>query len=325
MLEQVLADAAAGGLVALLLSAAALAVVRGRLGPRLGAVLAVVLVAADLLRAGAGLNPMVPASFFGVSAELSAALPSLREGRVFTCSLEESPEYQATRLARGRDHELWTFSGLRETLTPFSNLRSGVATALSPDLTMLVAEEQVLSPEEASCRDLDRIVPRLQRAGVRWVLSATALHHPDLVLDRTLAPARVAPLRVRVYATRRPSPLLEVAARTPDGDASPGRVVEARRSTGHIRAVVESDRPATLVVREGWARGWEARVDGRTVAPGRVPGGWTVPVPPGRSAVELRFRPPRLLASLGLSALGLAATAGLLRPRRRPPGRASAA
>ncbi len=321
MLERVLADAAAGGFLALLLCGTALAVLLGKLAPRIGVGLAVVVVAADLLRAGAGLNPMVPVPFFGVSRELSAALPSLREGRVFTCSLDESPAYVAARHARGGDHELWTFAGLQETLTPFSNLRFGVATALSPDLTMLVPEEQVLSPEEASCRDLDRIAPRLQLAGVRWVLSATELRHPDLALERTLAPARVAPLRVRVYETRRPSPLLEVTAVPPGGDPPAGRVVEAHRSTGRILAIVESDRPATLVVREGWARGWEGTVDGRPAALGRVPGGWTVPVPRGRSSVELRFRPPRLRGGLALSALALAATAGLLWPRRRPPGR----
>jgi hypothetical protein len=318
LLGRVLADAATGGFLALLVCAAAFAVLRGRLSPRLGAGLGVLIVTADLLRAGAGLNPMVPASFFGVSPELASAVPSLRDGRVFTCSLEASPAYVAARRERGEDHELWTFASLQETLTPFSNLRVGLATALGPDLTMLVPEEQVLSPEEASCRDLDRILPRLERAGVRRVLSVTPLRHPDLALERALAPARVAPLRVLVYATRRPSPLLEVTP--PGGGPAAGRVVETRRSAGRILATVESERPSTLVVREGRARGWQATVDGRPVPLGRAPGAWTVPVPGGRSSVDLRFRPPHLGGALALSALALAAIAGLLWPWR-PAGR----
>ena len=111
-------DAATGGLAALLLVATSVLVLRGAISPSHGAWLGVAVVSADLLRAGAGLNPMVPASFFGVSPETASALPSLREGRVFTCSLEESSAYRAARRARGADHELWTFAGLQETLTP---------------------------------------------------------------------------------------------------------------------------------------------------------------------------------------------------------------
>ena len=85
---------------------------RRRCSPRLAALgpdrlrrraawLVAALVAADLLRAGAGLNPMVPGRFFGPSAELAARLPLLRAGRVFTCPVETSPAYRAGR-ARAR-------------------------------------------------------------------------------------------------------------------------------------------------------------------------------------------------------------------------------
>jgi hypothetical protein len=307
---RILADAATGGLAALALCALAALVLLGRLAPPRGAGLVAAVVAADLLRAGAGLNPMVASAFFRPSPELAAQLPRLAEGRVFTCSVEESPAYLAARAARGSDHELWSFATLVETLTPPSNLRLGVATALSPDVTMLVPEERALSPEEASCRDLDRILPRLREAAVVRVLSTTPLRHEDLVLEQTLRPARTAPLLVYIYALARPRPWLDVEdPATPAGAVA--RVVSAQRRAGRIEAVVESPRPAALLVREGWAPGWRAEVDGRPAAVARGPGGHlTVALPAGRSRVELRFAPalltPALMASLvGLGGCGL--------------------
>jgi hypothetical protein len=280
----------------------------------------IAVVAADLLRAGAGLNPMVSTSFFAPSPELSSALPTLREGRVFTCALEESPAYRVAREARRFDHERWSFASLQETLTPFSNLRLGVATALSPDLTMLVPGERVLSPEEASCRDLDRILPRLREAGVRRVVSTSVLNHPDLVHERTLRTARTAPLEVQVYAVEGPLPLLRIAA-----SETTGSVSAEIRSAGRIEAMVETGEPATLVVAEGWSPGWRATVDGRPVDVGLVPGGrCAIAVPRGRSHVLMRFRPPGLVPALAVSVLGLAVTLGLLWRGRRGRRRISA-
>lgn len=316
LMGRVLSDAALGGLGALALGATALLVLRGALRPSRGTALAAAVVGADLLRAGAGLNPMVSPSFFRPSLELQSALPRLREGRVFTCSLDESPAYRAARAARGSDHERWSFAALLETLTPFANLRLGVATALSPDLTMLVSEQRVLSPEDASCRDLDRILPRLREAGVRRVLSVSRLEHPDLVLEGTLRPARTAPLEVGVYATKAPRDWLEIDGGAPSPGAPGGRVIEASRSAGHIEAVVETGGPATLAVGEGWAPGWTAMVDARPVDVARTPRGrMSVPVPGGRSRVVLRFRPRGMFPGLLLGAVGTLATAALLRRR----------
>jgi hypothetical protein len=316
---RVLTDAAAGGLAALLLCATALLVLRGALAPLRGAGLVIAVVTADLLRAGAGLNPMVSTPFFAPSPELSSALPALREGRVFTCALEESPAYRAAREARRFDHELWSFASLQETLTPFSNLRLGVPTALSPDLTMLVPQERVLSPDEASCRDLDGILPRLREAGVRRVVSTSVLSHPDLAHERTLRPARTAPLEVRVYTVAGPLPLLRVVTSATGGAAVAGRVGAEIRSVGRIEAVVEADQAATLIVGEGWSPGWQATVDGRSVDVALAPGArCAIAVPRGRSRVLMRFRPPGLVPALAMSVLGLAATLGLLWPGRRP-------
>jgi hypothetical protein len=209
LLGRVLGDAATGGAAALALAAIALLARRGALVPRRAVLLAAALVAADLLRTGAGLNPMVAASFFRPSPELESRLPRLREGRVFTCALDTSPAYQAARRTRARDHELWTFATLLETVTPNFNVPLGVATALSVDLTMLVPEGRVLSPRDASCTDLDAILPRLRAAGVHAVLSADPLAHPDLESDGVLRPRRIAPLLVHVYRVRGALPVID--------------------------------------------------------------------------------------------------------------------
>ena len=103
------------------------------------------------------------------------------------------------RVARRTEHEAWSFALLLETLTPAFNVPLGVPTALSPDLTMLVPADRVFSPAEASCRDLDAILPRLREAAVRFVLSVDPLAHPDLEPDgaaraRAHRPARRAGL-----------------------------------------------------------------------------------------------------------------------------------
>jgi hypothetical protein len=214
LMGRVLGDAAAGGAIALALGGLALAARRGLLRGR-AVLLATALVAGDLLRTGAGLNPMVPVSFFEPSPELARRLPAFREGRVFTCSLETSPAYRAARVARQADHERWTFASMLETLTPNFNVSLGVPTALSLDLTMLVPEDRVLSPHEASCADLAAILPRLRRAGVQTVLSADPLAHPDLEADGSLRPRRVAPLVIHVYRLRGSLPLIERAPPLP--------------------------------------------------------------------------------------------------------------
>jgi hypothetical protein len=309
LLARVLGDAVVGGAVALAVAGLATMVLRLALAPSRGVILVVGLVTADLLRAGSGLNPMVTGAFFEPSAELALRLGPLGEGRVFTCSVEESSAYPEARAARGTAHEAWSFALLLETLTPSFNVPLGVATAMSPDLTMAVAEERVLSPTEASCRDLDAILPRLREAAVRFVLSVDPLAHSELEPDATLRPERIAPLAVHVYRLRDPLPRAEALG--------PARVVETVFGANRVVLVVEAAGPAEVVLRDGWAPGWSARVDGRP-APLRARGKHrSVGVPAGRSRVEMAYSPPGLAAALAACGLGLCVAAVLARPRRR--------
>ena len=85
---------------------------------------------------------------------------------------------------------------------------------------------------------------------------------------------------------------------------------------------VRADRPTELVVRDAFAPGWSATLDGRPVrilqADGRHR---AVAVPAGESVVTLRYQPPGLRPGLAVAALALVAV-GLMLPRPAPGGRA---
>ena len=298
LLGRVLQDAATGGLVALALGAVALLAARGRLAGTRAAWLALALAAADLLRTGAGLNPMAPASAFEPSPELAARLPELREGRVFTCPVDASPAYLAGRASRGRDHELWSFAVLRETLSPACNVPLGVETALSPDLTMLVPVERLLPDAANSCRELDALVPRLRAAGVTTVLSLDALEHADLEPEFELQPARLRPVEVHAYRVRDPLPRLALVG--------PGGISGVARRTDRLELTAEAEGATTLLVREAWAPAWRAQVDGVAVEMPRARHR-EIPLSAGRHRVQLAYRPPHLAAALVASGLALAA------------------
>lgn len=311
VLGRVLGDAATGGALALLLALVALSVWTGRLSSRFASVACLAIVTCDLLRAGAGLNPMVDASFLRPRPELAARVADWRGARLFTCTVEDSPAYLRAREGRPGHHELWTMAALLETITPALNVPLGVPTAMSPDLTMLVPEDRTLSPELASCRSLDETLPRLRAAGVERVLSVTPLDHPGLDSEPVLRSARLAPLVVYPYRLSGSAPFAELVG--PNGQAVTGGAARPVPSPpGRLRFDVEAPQPARLVVLEGWSAGWHARVGGNEATVARVAGSHLgVAVPAGHTQVEFRFFPRRLPVSVALSALALAAIAWL--------------
>jgi hypothetical protein len=311
-LRFVLDDASRGGLVAVAVALLAALVVARRLDPARAGLAVAALAAADLLRAGAGLNPMVTPSFYEPSAEMSREAARLREGRVFTCDPDQSPAYHRARAARGDEHEVWTFLVSNDLLTPSFNLRLGVRTALSQDLTMLVPRSRLLSWDEGGCRDFGAIVERVRAAGVSHVLSLDPLDHPDLRPLVVAAPPRIAPLAVHAYALAGALPRSEVAG---------GRVLAQAERPGRIEVEVQAGAEAVVVVREAVAPGWSAAVDG-SPAPVRRDGGrhLAVPVPAGRHRISLGYSPPGLRPGLLVSLAAAAVTALLLRPGRRGAG-----
>jgi hypothetical protein len=291
-----LEDAARGGLVVMGAALVAILAATGRLRPALATVGLVALVAADLLRTGAGLNPTVTRDFFSVSPQTARWADAVRgSGRIFTCDVGQSRTYLALRTGRPGGHETWSFALLADSLTPLFNVEARLPSALSPDLTMLVPMSRVSSPEQASCRDLASLVPRLRQAGVGHVLSLDALEAPDLTPSGDIESSRVAPATIHTYALRAPLPLVEVD----EGNAS-----AFLELPGEVRFEGQALESTVASVNVSPHAGWAARVDGRT-APiivgedGRI----TVRIPPGRHQVVLRFRSPGLTVGLLLSAL----------------------
>ncbi len=345
-LATVAADALSGGLLALVAALLALAVVARRLAPAFAATTIVGLVAADLLRCGAGLNPMVAPSFFRPSPPTAALLDEVRGegGRVFSLDPEASPAYAEARALRAEAHELWTFATLLELQVPEFNLEQGIPTAFSLDRTMLTAGTRILPPEDAAPDAIGRVLPRLRRAGVAHVLSLDALSHPELEPRAEIAPARIAPLSLHAFRLREPLPLRAVAREVrvvangaaaesdpaalaagttvveggiPPTEGAAGGILQTIETVDRLELRVTADRPTVVVVRDAFAPGWTAAVNGKAAPVLRADGRHrAVPIPAGESRVRLSYRPPRLLAGVVLSLLSIAVIAVLAFGRR---------
>lgn len=325
--HHIVTDAATGGALCLLAGAAVYAL-RRRPGREAMAALAVVaLVAVDLLRTGAGLNPMVSPAFFRLSPEMSREARELRgDGRVFTCHYAGTAAYGSALVARMRDglpHDTWTFAVAKETLNADLGIAEGVSKAYGLDLKMLTPSWRVVTPRQAACRDVPAILPRLRSAGVTHVLSLDPLDAEGLRLEKVVRPARIAPLGVRVYAVEDSEPLVSVVAGASGGAATEarGEVVGRERSTDRIELEVRARSDAVVMVRESHAAGWTARVNGSPAEIEATPERYmAVPVPAGDSRVVLDFSPPGRALALAVTALAAALTLWLALRRRGPGG-----
>jgi hypothetical protein len=333
----VLRDAATGGLVTLSAGVLALLVLARWVRPTAGCRLVALLVGADLLRAGAGLNPMVDPAFFTRRPAILEEHPEIGSaGRVFTCDTTSRPSFEAARGALSGSREIWTFAVLAETLTPHFNVHLRVPTAWSPDLTMLIPVAGVLGIDEDSCSNVAALVDRLRSAGVTHVVSLDPIEDPQLAALPVVAPDRIRPLVVRVYALRDPIPLRAVASdAVPAGVKAPpgsvvveglpavvagahGRVLSSRDGLASLDLEVETDRPSVLVVRDTYGVGWKATVGGHPAPVWRADGRHrAVPIPEGRSRVVLGYSPPHFAQGVAISLASAILVAGLARRGRK--------
>jgi hypothetical protein len=321
--DAILRDGVSGGTMAVLAAAVALLVYRARLRPVIGAWLVTAIVAADLIRAGAGLNPMVATSWFATSPEVVAAVGAHGVRRVFSCDVEGSREYWEARRLRPGDHEMMTFGASRDTLTPHTNRSLRVETALSADLTSLVPLSRLL-PAGVGCADPAALLPWLRGAGVTHVLSLDRMEAAGLHHTADVAPGRISPLHVNLFEVQGVPPPYYVARRVRRGARPPdmppdssdsawidGAPEDVEGATGAVRSVrddpeaqvfeVDASRATALVVLDGWFPGWEAAVDGRPVpvlAAGHHRAVW---VPAGHARVTFEYHPRGLRAGLALS------------------------
>ena len=125
----------------------------------------------------------------------------------------------------------------------------------------------------------------------------------------------VATRQAWVYERRSAKPLVRIEA---DGRTA-GTVRSFALVNNGVRADVQADRAATVVVAENDDPGWRATVDGRAVEITSVDGAILgVPVEPGHHIVRLRYVPEGWYPGLALTAIGLVALATcVLADRRR--------
>ncbi len=300
-------DAMTGGALALLAGGLALAVALGRLRPDLTRLALVGLVAADLIRCGAGLNPMTRTSFYELSDEMRPLAAEIRSGggRALVCANATTRGYWQARASRPAGHELWTFAVMLETFEPHLNMLHGVPTALGEDHTSLVPVRARPADPEGGCSRFEAMLPRLRQAAVSHVVSLDPIDSPSLWLERVVTPARIAPAAIHVYRLLDPLPRASVAP-TEDAAATSGRILQLRDESDAVTLDVEAARPSVALLRDTWTPGWTAAVDGRPVPVLRADGlHRAVPVPAGTSRVVFRYRPPGLGAGTRLALAAL--------------------
>ena len=307
-LEHMLADAASGGLIALALAAVTGLAAIGRLGGTGAAGAMAAIVVADLLRAGAGINPMADASFFRVAPEMTRLTAEAKPVRLHACDPMRSRAYWSARAQRPRSHEIFTFVAMRDGLIPHYNVGPHVATALGEDLTGLVPLGRTL--EGLSCRNLDALVPRLREAAVTHVTSLDPLDSLDLVPVAAFTSPALAPAAVHVYTLRDPLPRFALLG-------SAGSVVPVIEGTDTLALEVTAEAPASVLVRDGYGPGWRARLDGRPVPiVEHERRHRRLDVPAGTHRLEMRYRPPGWSRSLGVCAAAAVVLAWLALGRR---------
>ncbi len=97
-----------------------------------------------------------------------------------------------------------------------------------------------------------------------------------------------------------------------------GALLERHETSDELRLRVRADRPTALVVRDAFAAGWSASVDGRATPILKADGRHrAVAIPAGESLVTMRYQPPGLRSGLAVGALALVAVGLMLaRPAR---------
>lgn len=342
---------ARSAILSLVLAAGALGLVlaarRGLLSAPRSAALLVALALLDLARAGHGVNPQVPAAFYGLLPEIRAALGGLGALRAFSYGGEGSPALRARLDSRGPGLHLQAFFLTRQLVAPFTNLLDRVPLAEGIDRHGFIPNPSVIAHGGYDPAAADAILPALRNAAVARVLS---LDRPQSAALRLLAsvPTGLPGTSVQVYALEPTSPRDYVAcrvrvepdrgaaqARSLDEDFDPSRevvleapaaascrsgaVIERHEAPGDQRYVVELDGDGWLVMRDAFTPSWRASVDGRAAAVVRANGRHrAVRLAAGRHAVRLYYEPPRLRAGLALTGLGVALATLLL---ARPAGR----
>jgi hypothetical protein len=311
--------------------------------PALMATLAAALAVADLLQANAGLNPTAPASAFVRTPAVVSFLRQDEAARVYVYDYSvrataAAPVALPQPPATASLPRVWRDALLNQEY-PLSLLRYGIRGSFEADpFSLEIAQRRslwlLLVDSERRPADHLRL---LELGGVTHVVARHAGSIDGLALAATVLTPEAGAVRV----FRVPHPLSRVYAasgvRVANGPATYGSLLDPAfdlrgeivlpSGVGHPPTpgfdgdvAVLSDRPdrlqvsaradsaGYLVVLDGYAPGWRARVDGRAAPVLRANAAFrAVPIPAGRHLVDLAYRPRSLWLGLLGTSLGVAA------------------
>lgn len=342
------------GAIALGTSAGLLALAGGR--PSLTAALAAALAVGDLLQAHSGLNPTAPLAAFTRTPTVVSFLRQDGATRVYASDYSvhaaaaappRLPEPEATAgLTR-----VWRYALLNQEY-PVSLLRYGIAGSFEADPFSLEIPQRRslwLLLVDAERRPADHL-RLLQIGGVSHVLARVASGGAGLqpaATVKTPEAGEVLVFRVpgalpRVFVTsgvrvaggvaayrtlldpgfdpRREVVLPAGEGRAPvSGFRGEARLLEDRPD--RLRIAAELEAPGNLVVLDGYAGGWRARVDGEPAPVLRANAAFrAVSLGPGRHVVDLWYRPRSVAVGLATGLVSLIAALLVLGASRRRAG-----
>ena len=309
--------------------------IRGGLGAGGFAVLAVLLIAADLFRAGMGHNPAIPIDharqpITPALERLQASAPARFAGTIPSEAIFPLVPDVAMRYgiydARGYDYPIEKrFDSLWQRtvspVTPFAvhTIETPITGSSLRTLSLLGVGQLLQQTED---KPLDRPGLRLSYRGedARIYENERALPRAWLVGEQRLVASEEEALEAvseRGFDPRREA----IVERELPGLTGSGQARIAEYEPERVVVETEADAPSLLVLSDVHYPGWKASVDGRDVDVERVDyllrG---IPVPEGASTVELRYEPLSFRIGWIVSLLALAGIAVALvlhRLRRR--------
>jgi hypothetical protein len=227
------------------------------------------------------------------------------------------PETGAVRFLRAREGRI---AGIGEALRPNAATVYSLADLRGDDPIKLATYERVYSrlarPDSVYSQPIARWDdPWLDRLAVRWVLAPAAAAPPvatwHLAYDGPDA---------RIWQRPTALPLVRWGSGSAGGGEKDGWVRTKNRRPGAWDITWSAPQPRLLVVAESFEKGWRATLDGRPVPIAPVDGVLLgISLPSGEGELDLRYRPPGLLAGAVLSAAGLSIALLWLVSHRPPP------
>jgi hypothetical protein len=286
------------------------------------ALLAGALVALDLLVVNVSANPLAPAAFYDLRADVAALVkPAAEKGRYrwFSYGVAHTPGLAFEPAIARAESDVWLYYLDRQSLLPRAPALDGLEGAYDVDRTGWSPTGATFSSEDLQPKHFPEHRGRLRRANVRWILSfrplpgGATVRRGSVKLPEIQAPLGLYELRdplPRAFWTPAPEGGMGVSAA-----ADPAGQVSYEQLDPHTVEVAASTPPGMIVVLDGHHPDWTAEDRSGPVPLLRVGERWRGVVTSGGQRVfTFRYRPRWSLVAFILAGLGLVGVVVLARP-----------